>query len=50
MAKTIAQGSLSHQMMATNNWRELPPDGRLMLRNALVEVLAEMDREMPTRH
>ena len=32
------------------NWREMPTDAQLMMRQALVQLLAEMDRELPSRH
>ena len=48
MALVIAQSGA--QMVPLPNWRELPPDARLMMRNSLIEVLREMDQEMPARH
>jgi hypothetical protein len=38
------------QMVPLPDWRQLPPDARLMMRNSLVEVLREMDAEMPARN
>jgi hypothetical protein len=45
----IVQGKVA-QMVPMSNWRELPPDAQLMMRNSLIEVLREMDGEMPKRH
>ena len=44
--EAIGQGSLSHQMLSANSWRDLPPDKRLMMRNALSNILRDIDEEM----
>jgi hypothetical protein len=44
----IVQGKV--QTVPMNNWRELPPDAQLMMRNSLIEIIREMDGEMPKRH
>ena len=44
LTKIIAQGNI--QTMPMNNWRELPPDAQLMMRNSLIEIIREMDSEM----
>lgn len=46
----LAEGSVHHQMRATQNWRDLPQEGRAVLRRALAEILAEMDAEGAVRH
>lgn len=44
----IAHGGM--QAVQMNNWRELPPDAQLMMRNSLIQIIREMDGEMPSRH
>ena len=38
------------QIVPLPDWRTLPPDAQLMMRQALVKTLAEMDRHLPARH
>ena len=45
----IVQSKIAH-MVPMSNWRELPPDAQLMMRNSLIEIIREMDGEMPSRH
>jgi len=46
--KIVQQGNV--QPMPMPHWRNLPPDARLMMRESLIEILREMDAEMPARH
>ena len=45
----ILQGKVA-QMVPMSNWRELPADAQLMMRNSLIQIIREMDDEMPSRH
>jgi 1,4-dihydroxy-2-naphthoate octaprenyltransferase len=50
ISQAIDQGSLTHQMLSANNWRDLPPEARRMMRNTLVDIVREMDAEMSVWH
>jgi hypothetical protein len=46
----VIAGGQQRVEISQGNWREMPTDAQLMMRQALVQLLAEMDRELPSRH